>query len=161
MPIINIRGTIINFPNSGSAPNWAPAVIQFAEAVEAAILLSVGPFDVSPQTQNIDAFDTGTADITNLLFPPNEVRSATVTITTHRTNSVPSVEYDEVSTIDIVYNGLASAGSKWEISRERTGDALITFAISDIGQMSFTTSTTGSGTHLGTLSFSAKALERT
>ena len=30
---INVRGTIIDFPSSGQNPNYAPAIIQFAEAV--------------------------------------------------------------------------------------------------------------------------------
>lgn len=156
---IVIRGTVIDFPSSGTQASWAAAVDQFAIAVEDALDIAVGQFDIPPQTQTIDAYNSGTADITNLLFSNTEVRSATVTITTHRTNTVPSVEYSEVSTIDIVYNASNPTNNKWEIAREQLGDASINFSISDVGQFSFTTTSIGSGVHTGKLSFSAKALQ--
>lgn len=85
MPLITIKGTPINIPNSGSAPNWAPAIVEAFQAIADAVNTFSGSFDVAPQTQAIDAFNPGTdIDIDNLVFPPSEVRSATIYYTVYR-----------------------------------------------------------------------------
>lgn len=156
---ITIRGTVVNYPSSGQSPNTAPAQIEFAQLVAEAINAAIGPFDVPPQTLNIDSSNAATADITNLLFPVTDVRSATIYMAVYRTNTSGPVILDEYNIINISYNSSRTAGNLWALERSRIGgDALITFAISDTGQVSYTTTTSGAGTHTGFLSFSAKVL---
>lgn len=158
---INIQGTIVNFPSSGESPSWAPAVVEFAQLVEGAITVAVGPYDVPSQTYNIDAFNTGGTDIPNLTFDNTVVRSARITISTYRTNTSPSTTLAETQDISVTYNPGNPTNNKWEIARVRSGgNALITFSISDAGQVSFVTQSSGVGTHTGILSFSAKTLEQ-
>jgi len=157
---IEIQGTIVNFPSSGESPLWSTAIIQFAQLVETAVTSAVGTYDVTAQTYNIDAYDVGTnVVIPNLVFDNTVVRSATLIISTYRTNTTGPVTLSETRTIDIVYNPANATNNKWEIAQVRTGaSANITFNITDAGQFRFTTTTTGAGTHLGVLSFSGKAL---
>lgn len=155
---IEIQGTIIDFPTSGSSPSWAPAVVEFAQAVEVAIAAAVGPYDIPVQTFSIDAYNTGGTDIPNLIFDNTQVRSATVIISTYRTNTSPSTQVAETRTVNIVYNPGNPTNEKWEIAEERVGNASIEFAIDDDGQFSFNCSSIGSGTHTGVISFSASAL---
>jgi len=160
---INIRGTIINFPSSGQSANWAPPIIQFAQAVTSSLNLAIGEFDIPPQTLDIGGVLNGAlTDVTNLLFANDEVRSATITISTFRTIATPSVvgagTVVEVREVNVVYNPTASSTNKWYISQERTGNASIAFSITDAGQVQFTLTSIGSGATTGIISFVGKAL---
>lgn len=156
---ITISGTPIDFPESGESPDWAPAVLEFAEATADALSGVVGAFDVSPQIMNIDAYNPTSinVDVTNLSFSVTSVRSATITMAVSRERT-DGTKKTELSLINIVYNASNSIGSKWELTREITGNAYISFNITDNGQVQFTNTAIGSsGTHTGILSYSAKA----
>ena len=115
-------------------PNWAPAVVQFAQAVATALLSSVGPDDVSPQTFNIDLYNPGTnVVLPNLAFSPVAVQAAFIRYSVYRNSS--SETLSEAGDIVVVYNPTNPVGNLWEISREKTGDAQVSFSITDQGQM--------------------------
>lgn len=146
---ITIKGTPIDFPSTGESPNWAPAVIEFAQAVEDAISSAVGPYDIPPQVFPL-ANNTNTGlDITNLSFPTSVVRAAFINYSIIRSGS--SIK-SEVGTIFAVYNG-----SVWTLTREYTGDADCSFDCSPAGQFNITTGSL-TGYSSGSISFSAKAL---
>lgn len=155
---ITIQGTDIQFPTSGESPDWSQPIVDFAEAVESALTGVSGAYDVSPQVMNIDAYNpTGSAiDITNLSFSTTEVLSATITISVYRDTTTTTST--ETSVLNIVYNATNGTGQKWEMTREATGDASITFSITDAGQVQFETTALGGSSHVGHLSYSAKAL---
>lgn len=160
MPLIIIKGTPINIPNSGASPNWSPAVIEAFQAIADAVNLFTGTFDVAPQTISIDAFNPGVnINIDNLVFPPSDVRAATVYYTIYRKtqDSGPpdGVELAEAGTLEIVYNNSRPSTQKWEVGRSGEGDALVTFMVSDLGQISFTSETLTGINHIGILSFRA------
>lgn len=158
---ITIGNTPIEFPESSEAPNWAPAVIEFAEAVAEALSGIVGAFDVPVTTLNIDSQNptSGSTDIPGLAFSTTNVRGAFIRITVQRTTS--SASGYEATDIMVVYNPSNSPGQKWEISRATVGDASITFTITDAGQVQFTTTAlTGTG-HQGLITFTAQALKST
>ena len=157
MPIVTIGSTIINFPNSGTSPNWAPAVIDFAVAVENALAGVVGPFDVSPQTLIIDTYNPGTnINIPNLSFSTTVVRGAFIRYTVFRSTSMTSAY--EIGELKIVYNPSGPVNNKWEVGRQYVGDGSITFNVTDTGQVQFTTTTLSGINHTGQLSYSAVAL---
>lgn len=165
MSTITIQGTPIDFPDVADSPDWGEAVKEFAEAVEDALAGVAGAHDIAPQVMNIDAYNTASAgaNITNLTFSTSSVRAAVINIATYRNTDTTTVS--EISVLHIVYNASNSVGQKWEITRERTGDGKITFAVSDTGQISFVIrasdgALTGSS-YNGLLSYSAKALLNT
>lgn len=158
MPTITIQGTVIDFPSEGTSPSWAGAVVQFAQAVEAALNFTVGPFDVANQIMDIDAYNPGTGvDISSLAFPVADVRGFTAVITVYRNTS--SVTATQQTTIQAVYNAANSVGNKWEASQVSVGDASITFNVDDDGQITFTTTTLAGTSHNGFLSYYGKATE--
>ena len=60
----------------------------------------------------------------------------------------------------IVYNPSGSIGNKWEIVRESGGPgAEIDFAMTDAGQMSYTTQSLTGTSHTGLITFSAQTLQ--
>lgn len=160
MPVITVKGTKINIPSSGQAPNWAPAIVEAFQALADAVNTFSGSFDVAPQTQAIDAFNPGTdISIDNLVFPSSEVRSATIYYTVYRKtiDSGPpdGVELAEAGTLEIVYNNSNTTGSKWMVGRIGEGDAMIDFDVNDLGQVLFSTQPVTGNNHVGILSYRA------
>jgi len=156
--VINIQGTPIEFPSSGESPNWAPAVIEFARAVEDAIASAVGPFDIAPQVISLPASVNTDLDITNLSFSILAVRAAFISYSlylVHPTNGTVS----EAGSIIASYDSNLPLDGKWVLSRDYVGsDTGAVFSMTDEGQMQITLNLTGYTS--GRLSFSAKALEQ-
>jgi len=162
MPTIIIKGTPIEFPNSGGSPNWAPAVIEAVEALADAVNSVTAAFDVPPQVQNIDANNSSNnVNINNLNFPAADVLAATVFYSVNREtqDSGPpdGQEVTESGTLEINYNASRAVTQKWEIVRTGQSDALITFNITDLGQIQFSTLPLTGISHTGILSYRAIA----
>jgi hypothetical protein len=160
---LTIQGTPVELPESGASPNWAPGVIDAIKTLTVAINGVAGTYDVAPQVQNIDANNPSTnVTINNLVFPSNEVRGATIFYTVYRktVNSGPpdGVELAECGTLQIVFNNANPVNNKWEIQRDYVGDAKITFSITDLGQIRFTTELVTGINHTGLLSYRAIAI---
>lgn len=154
---IQIQSNIIEFPSSSESPNWAPAVVEFAKAVEAALNQVTGPFDVPPQIQIIDSYNPGmNVDMPNFSFPVSDVRAANLIYSVFRTTTAETVA--ETGNIQIVYNPDGPIGNKWEVTRQFDGDAQIVFNVTDLGQVQFTTTTISGTNHVGRISYQAKAL---
>lgn len=158
MPELIISGTPVAFPNDSSSPDWAPAVIQFAELVAAALSSLAGTFDVVPQRFIIDTVPPATTTpITNLSFSTADVRGAFIIYSVYRNTNTTTVT--ETGNLMIVYNPTNSIGNKWEITRDFVGDAQVSFTIDDTGQVNINlTALSGTGPN-GFISYSAKSLQ--
>jgi len=157
---ITITGTPISFPSSAESPNWAPGIIEFAQAVESALNSVLGAYDVAPQIQVIDAQNPGTdVDVANLAFPVSSVTGAFIRYSLIRTTSTDTAY--EAGNLIVTYNPAGGVGQKWEISRDYVGDGKITFSISDTGQIKFSTTSMAGINHSGKLTFTAQALSQT
>lgn len=151
-----IRGTPIDFPTSGESPDWAPAIVEFAKAVEDAILVSSGPYDI-PETDFILTTNSITTplDIDDLSFSTAAVRAAFVKYTVYR--KLGATIKTETGSLLLNYND-----TTWEMSRDFVGDADCSFNVNNNGQLQITTVLIpGSGTYEGVVTFSAQALSQT
>ncbi len=159
MPIITIGGTPIDFPNSGKSPLWSEAIIQFAESVEEALSGIVSTGDVSKQSFVLNASHNAASNVvlTGLSFNVAVVRAAFVRYSVYREVTQPN-SADEMGELNIVYNANNPTNQKWTVQQERVGDASISFSIDDNGQFSFTTTSIGTGTHSGRISYVAQSL---
>jgi len=153
---INIQGTIVNFPSSGQSPNYAPAVIQFAQLVAAALAFSVGAFDIPPQTFVMSSNVNNNVSLPNLSFPTTQVQGAIIGYSVFRSTS--SVVATETGNIIVNFNSSFPVGQKWEISRDYIGNASITFNITDTGQIQFSTTLLAGTGHQGKVTYQAKAI---
>lgn len=165
MPIITIKGTPINIPASGANPNWSPAIIEAFQALADAVNVFTGSFDVAPQTMNIDVYNSSSnIAVTNLTFPPADVRAVTIFYTVYRKTdkSVPAagdnMEVAETGTLSCVYNNARPSNQKWEIGRIGPGNAYIDFTMNDIGQIQFTTTALTGINHTGVVSYRALSI---
>lgn len=155
---ITVGSTVIDFPTSGESPNWAPAIVQFAEAVAGSINQFAGPFDVPPQVLNIDTSNPGVpnTNIDPLNFPITSVRSAFIRYSIYRNTTTTTLS--EAGNIVIVYNPTNPVGNKWEIIQSAVGDAQFLFNVTDSGQFQYTASTLSGTGYTARLSISAQAL---
>lgn len=149
MPSITINGTIIDFPDSGTSPNWSEAVIQFAQTVEAAFSLVINPFDIAPQSFSFVNNQSSAANITNLVFA-SAIRGAIVNYHIKRTTTTDLVETGQLL---VTYNPDASTGNVYTLSQTRNNQGGVSsgvaFTITDGGQIQYTStniSPDGSGT---------------
>lgn len=166
MPTIIIKGTPIEFPDSGASPNWAPAVIEAVEALTDAVNSVTATYDVPPQVQNIDANNSSSnVNINNLNFPATDVRAAIVYYSVYRKtqNSGPpdGQEVTEAGQLEISYNASRPVTQKWELVRTGQSDALINFNITDLGQIQFSTQPLTGISHTGIISYRGIAILNT
>ena len=162
MSTIVVNGTSITLPASGGSPNWAPAIIEAFEALADAVNAVTGTYDVAPQVQNIDADNASTNVVLNdLSFPPADVRSAVIYYAVYRNMTVSDVtEVTDAGTLEVNYDDSRATNSYWEVIRSGgSTDASITFNMTDVGQVRFTTTSLGGGTHTGIVSYRAIALQ--
>jgi hypothetical protein len=158
-----IKGTPVSIPASGASPNWSEGIIEALEALTDAINAVTGTYDVPPQVQNIDANNSSNnVNVEDLVFPVSEVRSATIFYSVHRqTEDSGSGDEEEVAEggiITIVYNASNSTNNKWEIAQQKAGEANISFTVTDLGQVQFSTTALTGINHTGTISYRAVAV---
>lgn len=164
---IQIKDAIIDFPVSGESPNWAPEVIRAIQELANAVNSISSAYDVSPQVLIIDQYSSANnIEIENLKFTAETVLSAQIFYAVKRQTESeplnPGVNVSEEGVIEIVYNPSNPVTNKWEIVRTFTGDAKISFSISDLGQIMFSTSALSSGiNHTGIISFRALSILNT
>lgn len=161
--LLTIKGTPIQIPESGGSPNWAPGVIDALQALTDAVNSITGTYDIAPQVQNIDANNNSTnVTVANLAFPVSEVRSATIFYSVYRkTNDSGPADGQEVAeggSIQIVYNASNPTNNKWELACYKAGEANISFSITDLGQLRFSTTPLTGIEHQGIISFRAIAV---
>jgi hypothetical protein len=121
---ITIGDTIIQFPASGSSPNWSPAIIQFAELVSIQLQSISSPFDVAPTVQvltsNINAGIPLTGNGANLSFPHGSVRSFNFTYAVYQVSSGAGAASIAITgTVIGVYNTTTTA---WSIQNDYSGN---------------------------------------
>lgn len=153
---VTINGTIINFPSSGDSPNWAPAVIQFAQEVAAALAFTVGPFNVPPQIFVMTSNANSNVTLPNLAFPPSNVQGAVITYAVFRQTTLTTVS--ETGELFINFNPTFPVNGKWAISRDYVGDAQMTFTVLDVGQLQFSSALLSGLNHTGTIVYQATAI---
>lgn len=152
--VVTIQGTPIEFPTTGESPNWAPAIVEFAQATQEALEVSVAPGDISSRVVVLTSEINALVPITGLSFSSGTVRAAVVSYSVIRISDTQTKA--ESGNILVLYNDTG-----WSISRDYFGDADCTFNISPGGQLLITTPAIGGTYSSGSISFSAKALKQT
>lgn len=151
---ITIQGNIIEFPTSADSPNWASAIVDFAQAVEDALSGLAGTYDVAPQVYTISSDINSATDVPLLSFPTANVRGAFIRYALYRTSNTTTEV--ECGNLEVVYN--TGAGS-WQISRDAVGtNSTVTFTITNTGQVQFESTAIGGTYSTGKLTYSAQAM---
>jgi hypothetical protein len=158
---LNINGTIINFPTSAQSPDWSEAIVQFALAVTQALSSVNGPFDVPPTIYTMISNVNTNVPLPSLAFPTSNVRGAVITYTIYRnTTGIGATSGAETGTLELIYNPNGPTGNKWEISDEHTGNANVTFSVTDQGQVTFSSTFISGANATGFIGYTAKSLQQ-
>jgi len=162
---ITIDNTVIQFPSTGESAVWSEPIIQFAQAVEEALLASGNPYDIastvytltSNSNTNLDLKGTGEP----LEFASGVVASFVFNYSVYRVSSNPSgMSQIQVGTVSGVFDDDAGA---WSLQHEFAGDtqsdgtAYVTFDM--VGDNLTLSSTAITGTYDSTnskISYSAQ-----
>jgi hypothetical protein len=162
MSVRLVIGTqVIEFPSSGQNANFAPGIIQFAQAVTDQLSAIASQFDITPRVQILSVDVNNTIDVDSCVFPSGSVRSFTFTYAIYRVNSTTS--FSEDGTVVGVYDTLNSIWilqHEFEGTRQSSGLPYNTFSMSG-DQLKISTTTIGGTGYDGTnseLSYSAKTL---
>lgn len=157
MPNITLDGEIIEFPNSAASPNWAPAVIRFAELVANSLNAFAGPYDVSKQVVPLNVDVNTNVDAPLLNFPVAAVRGAFIRYTVYRKSD--TVTKVKAGNLIAVYNPDGTPGNKWDLTDVFSGQNILNFSVTDEGQVQYTTTALGGIYTEGTLTYTALAQE--
>ena len=161
---IQIKDTIIDFPVSGESPNWAPEVVRAIQELANAVNSISSSYDISPQYLIIDQYSSANnVEIENLKFSSTNILSAQIFYAVKRQTEDeplnPGEYVSEEGVLEIIYNQDNPIGNKWEMARTFVGNAKISFDISDLGQITFsTTALSGGINHTGIISFRALSI---
>lgn len=158
MPSITINSQVIDFPDDGASPDWAPAIISFAQAVEDALNVSTNPGDVSPQAFNLASYNSASnIDIPALAFSISTIRAVFIRYSVYRTTN--STNAYEAGDMVAMYNPNNSTNLKWNLTqiRDAGSGANITFNVTDAGQFQFSTTALSGSSHAGKIQFDARA----
>lgn len=163
MPIVNIAGTNVNIPDSGASPNWAPAIIEAFQLIAEALAVSVGPFDITPQSYQMTSNVNTNVPIPNLSFPVNTVQGSIILYGVNRSSSGGGAQQvSETGLLILNYDPSQSVGSLWQVTHEyssaNSDGALITFSVTDLGQVLFSTEAITGSSPEGVINFRALAV---
>jgi hypothetical protein len=162
MPNIQIGDQIIKFPNSGADANWAPAIVQFAEAVGTQLLLVGNPGDKTSRVDPLPSNGFPNWNIPNAQFTGTTVRKFIFSYAIMRKNQATPTPFSvaEQGVVEGIYN---SATSSWEIThnftgtRQPNGEAYHLFNMSGAQlRLSAVAIAEPTGGDYGTISWSAK-----
>jgi hypothetical protein len=142
MPTLNINGEVINFPEVNASPNWAPAIVQFAQATEAALNTIVVENDIAPYEQSLVTFLSPTVileSLIGLIFPRSDIYSFKIEYHIKSTKAGP-VSLRETGTLE----GITKSNGDLDLVRSADTDIGAVFSVdSTTGQVSISNPLTG------------------
>lgn len=147
---LTVNGTPYEYPQNGENPGWGEDATAWAQAVTDVLNNLQGPGDILPTSFTIADNVTTFTNITGLAFSTTSVRSFEIEYNVFRNDGTTPIA--ESGLIHGVYNG-----TSWDISRDYTGEAGMTFQITNGGQFQYQSSSVG-GTYSGTMKFRARTL---
>lgn len=111
-----VGSQVIEFPSSGQDANYAPAIIQFAQAVTDQLAAISSQFDISPRVQVLSSNANSGLAVDSCVFPSGSVRSFTFTYAIYRKSSTTNLAEDGIVTG--VFN---TTTSTWSLEHEFNG----------------------------------------
>lgn len=156
---LTVNNQTFNYPSDGQDPGWGEDSTGWATAVTDVLNTILSPGDILETTFDINDNQTSPLEIQGFAFDSSVSRSASIVYSAYRTSTDFPAGHAETGTITIIYDNNASVGQKWKLAQIKNGDSGVLFAISDLGQFTYTSTQidNGAGGYSGTLKFSAKS----
>lgn len=157
---LTINNKTFNIPVAGEDPGWGEDTTGWIREVNKVVNSLFGPGDILETTFNVANNVSSSADIVGLAFNPSTIRAAHIEYSIYRISDSETSGNAETGEIKLIYDDNASSGNKWSFSQEYTGDAGVTFDITDTGQLTYTSTDIGATGYTGTMKFKATALSQ-
>lgn len=158
---LSLNGTTYNYPENGQdLGTWGEDATAWAQAVTDILNTLVAPGDILATTANINDNVSVATDVAGMNFDPTLVRATNVTYSIYRISTDEPSGNTEDGTIFLNYDNNASPGSKWTLSQRTNGNAGVSFSITDLGQVQYTSTQidNGGGGYSGIIRFAARSL---
>lgn len=159
VPLI-VNNTTFNYPGPGEDPGWGEDATAWAQAVTQVLNSLLGPGDLLETTFNVGNDVSVEEDVVGLTFDTAIVRAAIIEYTVYRVSDGSPSGNAEFGTIVMVYDNSASAGNKWIMVQDSSGDAGINLSVLDSGQIQYTSSDIGTTNYTGIMKFKARTLSQ-
>lgn len=151
MPQLTIQGSTFDYPDAGEEPGWGEDATAWAEAVTDVINFLVNPGDILETSFTLLDNTAVAANVVGMRFDSSIVRAANVNYSINRNGA------NQSGTLHLNYNSSAAPGSKWTLQENTSGDVGVVFSVTDLGQVQYTTSSTGFN---GAIKFTARTLSQ-
>lgn len=150
-----VNGNTFLYPTNRQSPSWGEQATAWAQAVTEVLNTLQGTDDIPLTTATISNNVTDQS-IVGLNFDPTQSRGAIITYSVNRfTDGVGGVERAEVGYIYATY--IAST-TTWTVVVAGSGTAGISFGMTSLGQVTYTTDLQDGDNYNGTIVFKASAL---
>lgn len=158
IPVI-INNKTFQYPSDGNDPSWGQDATDAFLEIANVVNTILAPGDILQTTFDINDNASIPVTIQGLAFDSSLSRSAKIVYSVYRkSNNNPSGNA-ETGEIDIIYDNLAPVNQKWKMTQNKNGESGVVFAISDLGQFTYTSTQIdiGAGGYSGIMKFSAKS----
>lgn len=144
---ITLNNTPIEYPEPGDQAPWGSGATDFAVEVGRILNSLSGPSDILETSAIIDNNVTSALPIGGFFFDPVAVRSFSVQVSLYRVYG--SSEVSE----QLTFNGLNLGASGWKLQIDGMGNAGVTLDITNLGQVTYTSSNLVGAGYQGTIRF--------
>lgn len=143
---LTINNTPFEYPEPGDS-NWGQGATDWSVEVTRVLNSLSGPSDILETTAIIDNNQPTPQPIGGFFFDPVSVRSFSVQVSVYRVYG--SNEVAEALT----FNGLNLGGSGWLIQVDGIGNSGVTLDITNLGQVTYTSTNLVGSDYSGTIRF--------
>ena len=150
---LTISGTTFSYPENREDPGWGEEATAWAEAVTEVLSNTFGTGDILQTSATIGNNQTSPTNVIGMVFDPTVVRGAVCEISVYRVTD--EEEKAQTSTIYLTY---LTEATTWDIVVAGGSDAGITFSITSIGQVQYTTDEMAGNDYSGVIKFRARSL---
>ena len=156
-----VNNTSYLYPSPGEDPGWGEEATGWAEEVTDVLSSLLGPDDILETTFNVNNNISVDTNVNGLSFNTGTVRSVNIQYSLYRVSDSTPSGNAESGIISLVYDNSAASGFKWTLTQGGiSGNAGVTFTITDAGQVQYKSTDIGSINYSGVMKFKAEALQQ-
>lgn len=135
------------YPEQGEQQPWAEGATGWANEVTKVLNSVNGPSDILESSATINNNITIPTDISGFFFDSTTVRSFAVRGNIYR--NIDGTEHTE----EFLLTGLYQGTSGWALGQQGLGSAGVSFTITNLGQIQYTSSNLAGSVHTGLIKF--------
>jgi FlaG/FlaF family flagellin (archaellin) len=144
---LTINNTPFEYPEPGDQAPWGSGATDWSIEVTRVLNSLSGPSDILETTAIIDNNQTTPQPIGGFFFDPVSVRSFSVQVSIYRVYGTNEIAEQ------LTFNGLNLGASGWQIQADGIGNAGVTLDITNLGQVTYTSSNLTGSPYSGIIRF--------